>query len=237
MDIRSLLTEQKIEALKLGGDIPPKPVCDFVTRAMDIVASALGLLVLAPLMLCIAAVVKLCDRGPALFGQERLGKDGAKFRMFKFRTMKPGAEFFGGKLRLVTNDPRVTPIGKILREFHLDELPQLINVLCGQMSLVGPRPTVPFHKDYYEDWEMARLAVRPGMTGLTQVSGGNRLSWDERIVIDVHYVRNRCLSLYFKCIYATFTQLYSKKDIYAKDGGVKGWTRGLPEWYEEEIAA
>ncbi|HOF89732.1 MAG TPA: sugar transferase, partial [Armatimonadota bacterium] len=130
-------------------------------------------------------------------------------------------------------DRRVTRVGKILREFHLDELPQLFNVLLGQMSLVGPRPALLFQQEYYEAWERPRLAVPPGMTGLSQVSGGNALNWDQRILIDVYYVRHRHIGMYLWILAQTVRQIFVKQGIYTADGTVKGWTRPVPDWYTE----
>ncbi|MBI2843332.1 MAG: sugar transferase [Armatimonadetes bacterium] len=228
-----ILTEDVIERMKSNPAVRARPVYDALTRVIDVLAAACGLLCFWPLMFIVAAAIKLTSRGPVFFRQERLGRRGVNLRIIKFRTMAENAEFSGEKLRVAANDTRITPVGKVLREFHLDELPQLFNVLLGQMSLVGPRPAIPFHKDYYQAWEMPRILVRPGMTGLAQVSGGNALSWDERIAIDVYYVRNRNLAMYARILFLTFAQLFIKKGVYTADGSVKGWTRPLPDWYEK----
>jgi len=225
------LAPEVVTDLKRNNSAPSHRLLDFFTRIVDVVCSAVGLVLVSPLLLLVAIVIKSHDRGPVFFYQERLGWHGEAFSILKFRTMVVNAEQQGSKLRSTKDDPRITPIGRILREYHVDEIPQIINVLRGQMSLVGPRPALLFHKDYYEPWEMKRLAIRPGMTGLSQVSGGNGLNWDDRIKMDVYYVHHHSLSMYIKILWQTFAQLFVKKGIYGKDGVVKGWTRPVPDWY------
>ena len=167
---------------------------------MDRCLSAVLLLLLSPLLIAIAVAVKLGDRGPVFFRQERIGVRGEYFVMYKFRTMVPDAEARladvlassegNGMLFKLARDPRVTRVGRFLRRYSLDELPQLLNVLFGQMSLVGPRPPLPREVDQYEPDALRRLRVRPGMTGLWQVSGRSDLSWEESLRLDLHYVDN-----------------------------------------------
>ncbi len=227
------LAPEVVEQLKLNEPVKNRPIFDVITRLIDILAALAALIIAGFVMIVAAIAVKFYDRGPVFFRQERLGKGGKPFKMFKFRSMIVDADKVGAKLRLAKDDKRITPVGKILREFHLDELPQFFNILAGQMSLVGPRPALTFQKDYYEPWEMPRLAVRCGATGLSQVSGGNALSWDDRIIIDVYYARHRNLFLYFKIVFLTIVQVFYKKGIYTKEGAVKGWTRGVPDWYKD----
>jgi exopolysaccharide biosynthesis polyprenyl glycosylphosphotransferase len=170
----------------------------------DKVAAASALLLLAPVMLTIATMIRLEDSGPALFKQVRVGKDGRPFRLYKFRTMVPEAEQKKAELQLhnegagvlfkIRDDPRITKIGSRLRRWSLDELPQLINVLLGQMSLVGPRPALPEEAAKYGDYVRRRLAVRPGLTGLWQIHGRSDLSWDEAVRLDLRYVENWSLA-------------------------------------------
>lgn len=221
-----------VSALKANTPVPPRRLYDLVVRIVDVLVAGLGLLILSPFFCLIALATKLQDGGPVFFRQERMGKVGKPFFIIKFRTMVVNAEQVGQKWRIEKNDKRVTRIGKILREFHLDEFPQLINVLQGEMSLVGPRPALVFQKDYYDEWEMARLAVPPGMTGLSQVSGGNALNWDQRILIDVYYVRHRKFIMFCWILIQTFIQIFVKKGIYTKEGNVTGWTRPVPDWYK-----
>jgi exopolysaccharide biosynthesis polyprenyl glycosylphosphotransferase len=169
-------------------------------RLFDIVGAATTLLMLSPLMLLISLAIVLEDRGPILFSQPRIGRDGRTFSCFKFRSMFIDAESQERDLReamgqegalwKMERDPRVTRIGSFIRRYSLDELPQLLNVLRGEMSLVGPRPQQRWEVDTYTDWEHRRLRVRPGMTGLWQVSGRSQLSFDEAIRLDLYYVDN-----------------------------------------------
>lgn len=170
-------------------------------RVFDIVGSGLLLLALSPVLLVLAALVRMSGPGPVLYRQERVGQGGTRFGMLKFRSMVDGADAElsallaeqgrdGAPLFKVDNDPRVTPIGRILRTYSLDELPQLFNVLVGQMSLVGPRPQRDAEVAFYDDDARRRLIVRPGMSGLWQVSGRSTLSWEDAIRLDLFYVEN-----------------------------------------------
>ncbi len=154
----------------------------------DAVAAACLLILLSPLLVAIAALIKLTSRGPVLFSQGRAGKDGRVFRLYKFRTMRGGRTPDPKELVPLTH-PDITPLGYVLRRFKLDEVPQLWNVLRGEMSLVGPRPTLPDQAAAYDDFRRQRLLVRPGITGLAQVYGNSLTPWDERILFDVAYVR------------------------------------------------
>ena len=172
-------------------------------RAFDIVVSSLALLVLSPILALVALMVRT-DGGPAMFHQSRVGLDGRTFTMFKFRSMVVDAEARlpelltgsdgNGMLFKMRQDPRVTRIGAVLRRLSLDELPQLINVLRGDMSLVGPRPPLRSEVDMYELWAHRRMLVKPGITGLWQVSGRSDLSWDDSIRLDLYYVENWSLA-------------------------------------------
>jgi lipopolysaccharide/colanic/teichoic acid biosynthesis glycosyltransferase len=156
--------------------------------------------VLQPLMTLIALVIIWTSPGPAIFRQRRVGRSGALFTAYKFRTMRAGAEEevnqlthlneATGPLFKIRNDPRLTPIGKILRRLSFDELPQLWNVMRGEMSLVGPRPPIPTEVEKYEDWHKRRLEVPPGVTGLWQVSGRSELTFDEMVMLDIYYIEN-----------------------------------------------
>jgi exopolysaccharide biosynthesis polyprenyl glycosylphosphotransferase len=173
-------------------------------RTFDVVLSAAGLVLAAPLLAAIALAVNLETPGPVLFRQERVGLHRQRFKVLKFRTMVVGAELMlaelavhneaDGPLFKLRNDPRVTRVGRFLRRYSLDELPQLWNVLKGEMSLVGPRPPLPKEVDAYEDWQMDRLEVRPGITGLWQVSGRSELPFDEYVRLDLFYIENWSLA-------------------------------------------
>ena len=160
-------------------------------RGVDLVGASLGLAVLAPVMAGLAAAVRLESPGPALFRQPRLGQDGEVFEVLKFRTMVVGA----GNGAVTQNDARLTRLGGPLRRWSLDELPQLINVIRGDMSLVGPRPDRTFRREQYSVKQRRRLRVRPGITGLAQVSGRNALDWEARNGLDVRYVDEWSLAL------------------------------------------
>ena len=169
-------------------------------RAIDIVASSLGLVVLSPLLGLVAAAIKLDSPGPVLFRQVRVGKGGKHFVLYKFRSMREGAEQeqeklaelneATGPLFKIRDDPRLTRVGKIIRRMSIDELPQLYNVLRGEMSLVGPRPPVPKEVEAYLEWHKKRLEISPGLTGLWQVSGRSDLTFDEMVLLDIYYIEN-----------------------------------------------
>ncbi|GAB4580078.1 MAG: hypothetical protein Fur0022_28170 [Anaerolineales bacterium] len=175
----------------------------FLKRCVDLFAAVSALVVLSPVLLVIACWVKIDSPGPVLFRQIRLGKGGKPFAMLKFRTMSldahlrlnehltasPEARLTWAQFQKLMDDPRLTRAGRVLRQLSLDELPQLWNILRGEMSLVGPRPCLPEQKDFYEDQFVWYAAVRPGLTGLWQVSGRNQLSFAERVCLDVKYVR------------------------------------------------
>ncbi len=170
-------------------------------RLVDVVGAAAALVLLSPVLLVLALIVKAHDGGPVLFAQERTGRDGTTFRMLKFRSMYPDAEerkaellaandAKGGVLFFMENDPRVTGPGRWMRQYSLDELPQFLNVLRGEMSLVGPRPPLPSEVAQYEDYVHRRLRVKPGITGLWQVSGRDDLEWEQAVRLDLYYVEN-----------------------------------------------
>jgi exopolysaccharide biosynthesis polyprenyl glycosylphosphotransferase len=181
----------------------------------DRCAAGLALMFFAPLMLFIAVAIRLSDGGPALFKQTRVGKNGKTFQIYKFRTMVVDAEQrlaelqdmneFDGVLFKMRRDPRITPVGARLRKWSLDELPQLFNVLLGEMSLVGPRPPLPAEAALYADHVRRRLAVRPGLTGLWQISGRSDLTWDESVRLDIRYVENWSLALDLQILWKTFS--------------------------------
>jgi len=171
---------------------------------MDRLLAALAVLVLGPMLLVLAVLIRRDSPGPALFRQERVGRDGTRFRVLKFRTMHVGAESMLAGLRAqdegngilfkMRDDPRVTRVGRVLRRYSLDELPQLFNVLAGQMSLVGPRPPLAIEVEQYESDAYRRLVVKPGLTGLWQISGRSDLSWEETVRLDLRYVENWSLT-------------------------------------------
>jgi exopolysaccharide biosynthesis polyprenyl glycosylphosphotransferase len=188
-----------------------KPVYSFIKRAFDILVSmSAGLLLLIPMGI-IAVMIRLDSEGPALFKQERLGKNGKAFYMYKFRSMRIDAEKNGPKWA-DQNDDRCTRLGKFLRKCRVDELPQLWNIFVGDMSLVGPRPERPFFYDEFETYIHGfrnRLAVQPGLTGLAQVNGGYDLEPEEKIVFDMRYINERSLWMDLKIIFKTVSLIFS----------------------------
>lgn len=170
-----------------------------------------------------AVAVKLADGGPVIFRQERIGKDGAPFQILKFRTMTVGAQSQGLGLVVAARDSRITRPGRWLRAMSIDELPQLWNVWRDDMSLVGPRPTVRSQVERYTPFQARRLEVRPGLTGWVQINGRNRLTWDERIQLDVWYVDHRSVRLDLQILAMTLPSLLRRDGLY----GPEGQTRDL----------
>jgi exopolysaccharide biosynthesis polyprenyl glycosylphosphotransferase len=190
----------------------------------DRCAAAAALIVLAPVMSAIAAAIWLHDRGPVLFTQLRVGRDGHEFRIYKFRTMVVDAEQrkqellanndSDGVLFKIRKDPRVTAVGAHLRRLSLDELPQLFNIFLGDMSLVGPRPALPEEADKYAAHVRRRLVVKPGLTGLWQVSGRSDLSWEESVRLDLRYVENWSFALDLQILWKTTSVLVRRSGAY-----------------------
>ena len=183
-----------------------------IKRAMDVFFSAILLILGAVPLLIVALIVKLESKGPALFKQERLGMNGKVFRIYKFRSMVVGAEKQGSGVYSGKNDARVTEVGKIIRATSIDELPQLINILKGEMSFIGPRPALTYHPwpfEEYTDEQKKMFAVRPGVTGWAQVNGRKEVEWPRRIEMNVWYVENMSflldLKIFFKTIFKVFT--------------------------------
>lgn len=188
------------------------PVYALVKRSFDIAVSAAGLLLLFVPMGLIALLIKCSSKGPAIYAQERLGKDGKAFRIFKFRTMVEDAEKNGAQW-CDEKDPRVTPLGAVLRKTYLDELPQLWNILAGDMSFVGPRPERACYYTAFEEYIHGfseRLRVKPGLTGLAQISGGSRMPPEEKIQWDVKYIKNRSLVLDLKIMLMTAMRILKR---------------------------
>jgi exopolysaccharide biosynthesis polyprenyl glycosylphosphotransferase len=193
-------------------------------RAVDVAVAGLGLLLLSPLLLIISALIRLDSAGPAIFRQTRVGRGGRLFTFVKFRTMREGAEQevadlsalneAGGPLFKIRNDPRLTRVGQVLRRFSLDELPQLYNVLRGEMSVIGPRPGLPSEVKQYQDWHRKRLETWPGMTGLWQVSGRSDLSFDEMVFLDIYYIENWSLLMDLQIALRTLPAMLSGRGAY-----------------------
>lgn len=190
-----------------------------IKRIFDMFFSLLGLIILSPLFLVVAILVKADSRGRIFFMQERIGKDGKSFYPFKFRTMIEGAASQGMGNTVSKDDERITSLGKFLRKWGIDELPQLLNVLKGEMSLVGPRPTLRYQIEKYNDFQRKRLLAKPGLAGWALVHGRNSLSWEERIRYDVWYVEHWSLWLDMTIIFKTFYLIFVKQEgVYGKNG-------------------
>lgn len=186
-----------------------------IKRIIDFLFSLIILLILLPLFLVVAILIKLDSKGPVIFKQSRLGKDGNVFKVWKFRTMIDNAEKMGTGLTTAQNDPRITRVGKILRKASIDELPQLINVLKGDMSFIGPRPAPVHHLKQYNENERQRLKVLPGITGWAQVNGRNILTWPERIEKDIWYVNNISFLLDLKIAFKTIKVVLFSEGVYS----------------------
>jgi lipopolysaccharide/colanic/teichoic acid biosynthesis glycosyltransferase len=174
-------------------DVPEPPIRPRkgLPRAADLAIALLGLVIVSPLLLAAAIAIKLESRGPILYRQRRVGKDGRIFDLFKLRTMRQGADPVGVGTAVTADDPRVTRVGRFLRRYSLDELPNLINVLRGEMRIVGPRATLPAQVELYTPRQLRRLDLRPGVTGWAQIHGRAGIPWEERIELDVWYVEHR----------------------------------------------
>ena len=190
-------------------------------RLIDVIGSIVALVVFTPTMLVVMLLIKLEDKGPVFYGQTRIGKNGAEFKMWKFRSMRENAHELrsqmmaqndaDGPMFKIKDDPRVTKIGHFIREKSLDEIPQFFNVLKGEMSLVGPRPSLPEEVMEFGSRERERLNVLPGLTGLWQVSGRNDLSFDDMIALDLEYVKHHSVLWDIKIIFITVAQMFFSK--------------------------
>jgi lipopolysaccharide/colanic/teichoic acid biosynthesis glycosyltransferase len=194
-------------------------------RAADVAVAGFGLTLASPVLGLAALAIKLSDRGPVLYRQHRVGKDGADFELLKLRTMVVGAEKMGAGFAIDHGDARITRVGRLLRRISLDELPQLWNVLRGDMSIIGPRPTLRYQVERYTPRQRRRLEIRPGLTGWAQVNGRAELPWEERIELDVWYVEHRSpwldLRILLRTPFALFRGTYK--------GARGGWRHGGPK--------
>ena len=189
-----------------------------MNRALDVATAGIGLVLVSPVLVAAAAAIKIEDGGPVFYRQRRVGRHGNEFELVKLRTMEVGAEEKGAGLAVNAGDPRITQVGRLLRRLSIDELPQLWNVVRGDMSLIGPRPTLAYQVERYTPRQRRRLDVRPGITGWAQVNGRARLPWDDRIELDVWYVENRSPWLDLKILARTPLALFA--------GTYKGETGG-----------
>jgi lipopolysaccharide/colanic/teichoic acid biosynthesis glycosyltransferase len=188
-----------------------------LSRVLDVVVAAALLLVASPLLALAALAIRLESRGPVFYRQLRVGRDAEPFQLWKLRTMVPGAESMGAGIYVLEGDARITRVGRMLRRFSLDELPNLVNVLRGEMAIVGPRPTVQEQVDRYTDRQRRRLEVKPGITGWAQINGRTSLSWPERIELDVWYVEHRSMRLDLRILARTARMLATGHGLYSED--------------------
>jgi exopolysaccharide biosynthesis polyprenyl glycosylphosphotransferase len=222
----SRIDMEAIEGIPLLGikQVSINSVQRVVTRLVDISIATLILIIGLPLWLCFALAIRLSSPGEVLYKQMRIGLNGRPFKVYKFRSMYKNADAMlahlkahneaQGPLFKIKDDPRITPVGKLLRQTSLDEIPQFINVIKGEMSLVGPRPPLPHEVAQYEEWQKGRLAIKPGMTGLWQVRGRSNISFDEGVLMDLYYIENWSLRLYFQTLLRTIPAILFRRGAY-----------------------
>jgi lipopolysaccharide/colanic/teichoic acid biosynthesis glycosyltransferase len=198
-----------------------RAVAALVRRALDLVIAGTVSALTAPVVALLALAVRLESPGHPIYTQTRVGRDGALFEIYKLRTMVHGAEFTGAGLAIQEGDDRITRLGRFLRRYSLDELPNLWNVLRGEMSIIGPRPTLQVQVDQYTERERGRLAVKPGITGWAQVNGRASLPWSERIELDLWYVEHRTLKLDLEILMRTVRMVVTGQGLYKGETG--GW--------------
>lgn len=195
---------------------------DFIKRLFDIIFSLIALIFLCPILLLVAIIIKAESPGPVIFKQERIGANGKPFKMYKFRSMIADAEKFkddlmkenqrNGPMFKIKNDPRVTKVGYFIRRTSIDELPQLVNVLKGEMSIVGPRPSLPKEVAQFEPWMLTRLNVKPGLTCYWQVQGRDNIEFEDWMKLDIEYIKDRCFWVDLKLVFKTFFVLLGDKN-------------------------
>jgi lipopolysaccharide/colanic/teichoic acid biosynthesis glycosyltransferase len=190
-------------------------------RAFDVVVAGAALVACAPILLVAIVAIRLETPGHPIYRQRRIGKDGRPFDLLKLRTMVAGAEAIGSGLAVNEGDPRITRVGALLRRLSLDELPNLVNVLRGDMAIVGPRPTIPVQVEQYTERQRGRLAVKPGITGWAQVNGRTALPWDERIELDLWYIEHRSWRLDLEILLRTVRLVLTGSGLYK--GSTGGW--------------
>lgn len=188
---------------------------EYIKRIIDVVLSIILLIILSPLLLITAIIIKIDSKGPIIFQQERIGKDGKVFKIYKFRSMIVGAEHTGTGVYSKKDDKRVTKVGKFIRKTSIDELPQLVNILVGQMSFIGPRPVLTYHPWKYEEYteeQLKRFEVRPGITGWAQIHGRKTVEWSTRLEYDAYYVEHISFKLDLEILIKTFLVVFTMKE-------------------------
>lgn len=188
---------------------------NYMKRLIDVILCSIGIIILSPVFLITALLIKLESKGPIIFKQERLGKNGNIFKIYKFRSMCVGAEKTGSGVYSAKNDSRVTKVGKIIRATSIDELPQFFNILKGDMSIIGPRPALTYHPWKYEEYndeQKHMFDIRPGVTGWAQINGRKEVEWPRRIELNVWYVRNVSFLLDIKIFFMTIFKVFTNAD-------------------------
>ncbi|MCI7441758.1 MAG: sugar transferase [Clostridium sp.] len=218
------LDDEEIQDNTKKFKVKEKPIYSFTKRVFDVGASFVGLTLLSPVLLAAAIAIKLESKGPIIFSQDRVGLNGKIFKMYKLRSMVSNAEELkeklleqnemSGPMFKMKDDPRITKVGKFIRKTSIDELPQLINVLKGDMSLVGPRPSLPKEVEQFEPWMYERLQVKPGLTCIWQVSGRNNIDFEDWMKLDIKYVRERSFLGDLKLVFKTFFVLFGDKNAH-----------------------
>ncbi|QAA34746.1 sugar transferase [Clostridium manihotivorum] len=224
MEEKSLLTSEASEAAsyeEIFTEITkdkPKTLYLILKRVIDLLGAIFGLIITSPILIVVSLFIKFESKGPILFKQKRVGQDGREFEMYKFRSMVTNAEELKEKLKeknemsgpmfKMKDDPRITRVGRFIRRTSIDELPQLLNIFKGEMSLVGPRPSLPKEVKYFEGWMLERLVVKPGLTCYWQVSGRNNIDFKDWMKLDIKYVRERNLWIDIKLIFKTIRVLF-----------------------------
>ena len=210
----------------------------FIKRAFDLTVGIIALLVLIviPVMIVIPIVIRLTSKGPAVFTQERMGKDGKVFKIYKFRTMRIPEESYDADGNMLEPKQRITKVGRFLRKTSLDELMQLFNIINGTMSIVGPRPTLPYQSERYNERQKKRHDMRPGVTGWAQVNGRNDLTWSEKLEFDVEYIENFSLWFDIKILFKTVAVVFKQEGIaFTKDDAINAKTPDAKTETAEEI--
>ena len=210
-------TSEEQRTLWFEAGQPPERPGKGLPRAADIAIAIVGLILVSPILVAAVIAIKLSSRGPVIYRQRRVGKDGVVFDLFKLRTMRQGADPIGVGTAVTADDPRVTGIGKLLRRFSLDELPNLVNVLRGEMRIVGPRATLPAQVELYTPRQRRRLDLRPGVTGWAQIHGRAGIPWEDRIELDVWYVEHRSVRLDLRILARTPRALLGGAGVEAED--------------------
>jgi lipopolysaccharide/colanic/teichoic acid biosynthesis glycosyltransferase len=194
-----------------------------IRRAFDVVVAATALALTSPILAVAIVAIRLETPGHPIYRQRRIGRDGHPFDVLKLRTMVAGAESMGSGLAVNEGDPRITRVGALLRRFSIDELPNLVNVLRGDMAIIGPRPTVPIQVEQYTERQRGRLALRPGITGWAQVNGRTTLPWEDRIELDLWYIEHRSWRLDLRILVRTGAIVFGGDGLYKGETG--GWRR------------